>query len=215
MAATESRVLANAARCHASCIPDGMQNAVIIYLLAELTKKLDPTAIVTPATLIQGAKCYNSCIPPGLEQAAIIYLLAQIQTGIGNSQVIYGTSSPSEPGGDFTIIYVQWKIDCNALWIWQPPTTSPPAGQWVQFDFEKGLGQYTVPTTNELRAIATQGDCPPVSAITFGNLVVGDAQPAHYRWDSDDVQADDGMAVIVPDDVTRPDPGSWLQFTPA
>jgi hypothetical protein len=147
-----------------------------------------------------------------------INLLCQIagSPGLsGNTQVIYENHSPDTPGGDFTIIYIQWKVDCNALWIWLPPAASPPIGQWVQFDFEKGLGKYTVPTIVELRAIPTIGDCPPVEAKTFGNLVVGDPQAAHYRFDPDVYDADNGMSVIMPNDRTIADPGRWMQFSPA
>jgi hypothetical protein len=132
----------------------------------------------------------------------------------GNATVIYNNSDPDTPGGDIYILYVKWNSECNALWLWVPPADAPPSGMWTEFDFDKATGSYRVPTVVELRAIPTL-DCPPVDAVTFGNLVPRDGQGAHYQFDNDAYDADDGMSVIMPNDRTIADAGRWMQFSPA
>lgn len=125
------------------------------------------------------------------------------------ANVRMGPGAPSTPGGDTYIFYVRTKTGCNSLWWW-----NPLLAVWFEMNGEDFTGNYTCPTIVELRAIPTV-DCPPVSAITFGNLVVDDGQGAHYHWGDSDSQSDNGMSIIKPDDVAAADPGRWLQFSPA
>lgn len=69
-----------AAKCY-KCIPTGMQNEVIIYLLAEILKA-ENGAAVDPATLEQAARCYK-CIPAGMQAEVQTYLLCQIAQAAG------------------------------------------------------------------------------------------------------------------------------------
>lgn len=211
--ATITDQLSNDARCYDRCIPDGMHQSVVISLLAKLLLAFNPAADVTTTTLLREARCYTRCIPPGEEGGVMIYLLNQIYLNLGgggHSTVVWQfNGAPDTPGGDIVIIAFDREPGCNSIWWWDPVLDV-----WTQFDVEGMTGNFAVPTIVELRQIVTV-DCPPVSAVTFGNLVVGDGQGAHYYFDATDAQADNGMSVIIPNDITRPDPGSWLQFSPA
>lgn len=213
--ATITDQLANDARCYDRCIPDGMQQSVVISLLAKLLRAFNPAADVTTTTLLREARCYNRCIPPGEEGGVMIYLLNQIYMNLGgggNSVVVWHFNrAPDIPGGDVYIIAFDHEPGCNSIWWWDPTLAV-----WTQFDVEGMTGNFVVPTVVELRQIVTV-NCPPVSAVTIGNLVARppDGQGAHYSFDADDTQADNGMSVIIPNDIVRPDPGSWIQFSPA
>ncbi len=76
LASTDPSVLANNARCFASCIPPGDQLAVQTYLLA-VTAGLD-TSPAGVATIVNAARCFASCIPPGDQLAVQNYILAQL-----------------------------------------------------------------------------------------------------------------------------------------
>lgn len=54
------------------CIPTGMQNEVIIYLLNQILG-----TNLTPQQLMDESKCYK-CIPAGMQMEVQIYLLCQI-----------------------------------------------------------------------------------------------------------------------------------------
>lgn len=54
------------------CIPTGMQNEVIIYLLNQILG-----TGLTPDQLVREAACYK-CIPTGMQPEVQIYLLCQI-----------------------------------------------------------------------------------------------------------------------------------------
>jgi hypothetical protein len=73
--ALTSQELATNSRCFA-CIPTGIQDAVLIYLLAQIANVTDPQTLVT------NARCYD-CIPQGLKPAVIMYLQDAILAGGG------------------------------------------------------------------------------------------------------------------------------------
>lgn len=179
----------------------------MVYLLGQILHHIDPASPVTIQEILSASQCFECSASHKQLLGAIVYLLAQLQ--IQGDQIQMGDGAPSVPGSDVVIIYFRVKAGCNSIWWWDPATLT-----WTEFNGEDMTGNYAVPTIVELRAIPT-ADCPPVSAVTFGNLVRGDGQGAHYYFDADDTAADNGMSVIVPDDIVRPDPGSWLQFSPA
>lgn len=72
--ATDLATVINNARCVDSCIPPGMRNAVLIYLLA-VAAGIDPT---DTNTLVNNARCIDSCIPDGAKPAVIAKLLCDI-----------------------------------------------------------------------------------------------------------------------------------------
>lgn len=195
------------------CLPEKDLAAMQVYLLCQILQQYNPAMICTPQSLRDASTCYR-CELSGKElYAAQVYLLCQILNNLGgggNSTVVWHFNhAPDVPGGDIVIIAFDHQPGCNSIWWWDPTLAV-----WTEFDVEGMTGNFAVPTTVELRQIVTV-DCPPVSAVTFGNLVVGDGQGAHYYFDATDAQADNGMSVIIPNDITRPDPGSWLQFSPA
>lgn len=74
--ATDIATLLDQAKCINSCIPQGMQLAVLIYLLA-LSAGVDPT---DTNALINNARCIDSCIPDGAKAAVITKLLEDINS---------------------------------------------------------------------------------------------------------------------------------------
>lgn len=66
--ATQAEI-AQGAQC--LCLPPGLEQAAITYLLSRLAGITDPAAIV------EGAKCYT-CISPGLQLPAQLFLLNEI-----------------------------------------------------------------------------------------------------------------------------------------
>lgn len=64
------------AKCF-KCIPFGMQNEVIIYLLNQLLG-----TGLTPQQLMDNAKCFK-CIPAGMQPEVQTYLLCQIANASG------------------------------------------------------------------------------------------------------------------------------------
>jgi hypothetical protein len=83
-----------------------MRKAVIIYLLCQIAGMN-----CDPTSLATAAACIECGIPPGMQDAVIIYLLCQI----ANSG---GTSAPD---------YISYA---------GPPTTAPPALQYIVVDVE-------------------------------------------------------------------------------
>ena len=90
------------------------QNAVIIYLLAEIAGVSDVQ------TMINGAACYT-CIPAGLVGPIMIYLLNEIAAGGGggggNSEIIAltGSNAPgAAPAGGKGIAY----NENGNIWTW-------------------------------------------------------------------------------------------------
>lgn len=77
MITTNPSELANASRCYNECIPQGMQLAVIIYILANQAGLEN----LTPSQLANLSRCYNSCIPAGEQISVINYLLNQLVNG--------------------------------------------------------------------------------------------------------------------------------------
>lgn len=73
---TDPSSLAQASACY-KCIPTGMQNEVIIYLLNSM--------LATPLTvqqMLNGSRCMK-CIPSGSQLEVQTYLLTQIATAAG------------------------------------------------------------------------------------------------------------------------------------
>lgn len=196
------------------CIPEKDLAAMQVYLLCQILQQFKPAMDCSAQSLRDASSCYR-CKLSGKElYAAMVYLLCQIlnNLGGGDSAVVWhGNVAPSIPGGDSFIVYFDHEPGCNSIWFWDPVTAV-----WTEFDVEGMTGNFVVPTVVELRQIVTV-NCPPVSAVTIGNLVARppDGQGAHYSFDADDTQADNGMSVIIPNDIVRPDPGSWIQFSPA
>lgn len=62
--------------CVNSCIPNGLQLAVLIKQFADLAGQ--PTDAAGIQFLIDNSVCINSCIPAGLQMAVLINLLSQI-----------------------------------------------------------------------------------------------------------------------------------------
>jgi hypothetical protein len=68
--ACDSASLLNAATCLDSCIPQGMKDAVLIYVLA-----VNAGVSTAPADLINAANQIDCCVPKGLRDAVIAQLL--------------------------------------------------------------------------------------------------------------------------------------------
>lgn len=104
--------LADASRCF-DCIPVGMRDAVIIYLLNQLAN------MATPQQLVDASRCYD-CIPAGLRSAVIVYLQDAILAGGGGGGgvqvflVANGDSpveAPTNPAVAYTIAGDFWTYD--------------------------------------------------------------------------------------------------------
>lgn len=67
---SDAQTLVASARC-LTCIPQGSEKQVLIYLLARLA------GVTDVQQLIEDSKCYQ-CIPPGLEGSAMIFLTNQL-----------------------------------------------------------------------------------------------------------------------------------------
>jgi hypothetical protein len=68
--ACTSEALVEASKCIDSCVPAGMRDAVLIYVLA-----VNAGVSTAPADLINGALQIDCCVPVGLRQAIIAQLL--------------------------------------------------------------------------------------------------------------------------------------------
>jgi len=77
MSAIDTTTLMNNARCIESCVPEGMQLAVLINLFAQIAGMS-----TDPNTLMQAARCMT-CIPEGDRMGVLIYLADQIAQGGG------------------------------------------------------------------------------------------------------------------------------------
>jgi len=75
MAATPQEIATGAA-CIDACIPPGMQQSALIYVLLQIQG-----GTLTTQQLIDGAACIDACIPAGSRSSVAIYLLAQIASG--------------------------------------------------------------------------------------------------------------------------------------
>lgn len=71
--ATTPQQLSDLSKCF-DCIPKGMRDVVLIYILAQIV------GITDPQTLVTNARCYD-CIPVGLRSAASLYLDDAILSG--------------------------------------------------------------------------------------------------------------------------------------
>lgn len=91
--ATDLATVITNARCVDTCIPPGMRNAVLIYLLA-VAAGLDPT---DTNTLMNNAKCIDSCIPDGMKPAVIAKLLCDMAATItpATCQSLSGDGDPT------------------------------------------------------------------------------------------------------------------------
>lgn len=111
--------LADASPCYA-CIPKGMRDAVMIYLLAQLAEMTDPQA------LINAARCYD-CIPVGLRGAVTIYLQDAILAGggSGGSQQVWSLFGSETPAGN-AIVPTDSGVAYNedgTVWVWNKFTS--------------------------------------------------------------------------------------------
>jgi hypothetical protein len=84
--------LVTAAACYDCQIADGIENAVIIYLLNQIA-----ATGMTPQQLVTAASCYDCQIPAGYVGPIMIYLLGQILAnggggGGGAVQVLNGAT---------------------------------------------------------------------------------------------------------------------------
>ena len=68
--ACDSASLLNAATCLDSCLPVGVRDAVLIYVLA-----VNAGVSTAPADLINAANQIDCCVPKGLRDAVIAQLL--------------------------------------------------------------------------------------------------------------------------------------------
>ena len=73
----DPNALLEAAKCF-KCIPVGMQNPILIYLLSE-SLVVEGGTVPTIQQLLDGAKCYK-CIPKETQEEVITYLLCQLIT---------------------------------------------------------------------------------------------------------------------------------------
>lgn len=115
--------LVQAAACDSSCIPQGLQWAVVISLLAKIAGVSTDTN-----SLMANAVCINSCIPQGLQLAVMISLLSQITGGgvtAGAAIVTQnpnGVTTPSFKGQQV------FNTNNDTLWI----NTDGTINGWVQ-----------------------------------------------------------------------------------
>lgn len=89
--ATDLATVINNARCVDSCVPPGMRNAVLIYLLA-VAAGIDPT---DTKTLLNNARCIDLCIPDGAKPAVIAKLLCDIAGGLAGCENLSGEGDPT------------------------------------------------------------------------------------------------------------------------
>ena len=71
----DPNALLEAAKCY-KCIPEGMLNPVLIYLLSQ-SLVIEGGTAPTIQQLLDGAKCFK-CIPNGMQEEVIIYLLCHL-----------------------------------------------------------------------------------------------------------------------------------------
>lgn len=76
--ACDSASLINAAECIDSCIPVGMRDSILIYLLA-----VNAGVSTFPADLINSANLIDCCVPKGVRDAVIAQLLCAIAAKAG------------------------------------------------------------------------------------------------------------------------------------
>ena len=73
-----SEALVEAAKCLDSCLPVGLRDAVLIYVLA-----VNAGVSTFPADLINSANQIDCCVPRGVRQAVIASLLCSIAQKAG------------------------------------------------------------------------------------------------------------------------------------
>ena len=73
---TDPSLLAQAAACM-SCVPRGMEQEIMIYLLQQIAGNTQTTD-----QLMESAKCIK-CVPAGSQPEVIIYLLISIANAVG------------------------------------------------------------------------------------------------------------------------------------
>lgn len=117
--------LISEAACIDSCIPRGMQTAILISIFCRMAE-----ISCDSADLIEGAKCISECIPPGMQQAVLIYVMCQFVNGGGGGggvqQVFPGNYGGVEPAFTPPAPYAVAK-DLDApfvTWFWNPDTNA-------------------------------------------------------------------------------------------
>jgi hypothetical protein len=76
--ACNSASLLESAKCLDSCLPVGMRDAVLIYVLA-----VNAGVSTDPQSLLNGALQIDCCVPVGMRQAIIAQLLCAIAAKAG------------------------------------------------------------------------------------------------------------------------------------
>lgn len=119
MAATAQ--LIQDARCIDSCVPPGMRQSIIIYLLAQIAG-----VSADPQTLVTNAQCVDHCVPAGMRASVIANLLNTIEenggAGGSGSVLCSANSDPvAAPAGDCGIFY---RLDVGQVWLWNAGTAS-------------------------------------------------------------------------------------------
>jgi hypothetical protein len=76
--ACDSASLLEASKCLDSCLPVGLRDAVLIYVLA-----VNAGVSTFPADLINSANQIDCCVPRGVRQAVIASLLCSIAQKAG------------------------------------------------------------------------------------------------------------------------------------
>jgi hypothetical protein len=76
--ACDSASLLKASSCIDSCIPQGMKDAVLIYILAT-----NAGVSTDPKSLMDGARQIDCCVPKGMRDAIIAQLLCTLAAKAG------------------------------------------------------------------------------------------------------------------------------------
>lgn len=92
---TDPQILADNAKCYESCISDGMQLPVLIYIFSQIANVNTDTQ-----SLVDNARCYDSCIPKGMQLPVLIYVATQIaNNGVVGQGAGASFASDSQPSG--------------------------------------------------------------------------------------------------------------------
>lgn len=111
--AQTTQELATNSRCY-DCIPVGMRDAVLIYLLGVIA------GVTDIPTLMANAACYD-CIPVGIRKSVQIYLENMILSGGGGGGASSGVtcSAASDPSGIPTGSCGLWvRLDTSQVWVY-------------------------------------------------------------------------------------------------
>ena len=118
-----SEDLLSEARCLDSCVPRGMQTAVLISLFCQMAQ-----VSCDSADLIDNARCISECVPDHMQGAVLIYLACQIVNnggggGGGAQQVFCGNydgEMPTTPIPDASVTCaINYDKDAPyKMWKW-------------------------------------------------------------------------------------------------